>query len=198
MTGVTYKDKDPSFDYVAKVLNPTVLNPSMIKNPRLAMATLCMEACFLEAEGNLKEVRPYAARIIEQLAIRLMGTDWTEAWLRNFRDNPISFGEPPKEFDSSQSKSNPGEGNVWLGRCFKLVHAVDDGQMISYYRINNIGIWYHGLLVEYRPASGSVSFNPKELMLPDWLAEQAQELSSTDFDAEIEPLFNQVFSCGMK
>ena len=80
MSKKTYQDDSEHFDYVADVLHPT-----MRSDKRVALAEICMEA--YTENGDLTKYHPKAAYVVEQLAIRLMGTDWCQTWLKRQAQN---------------------------------------------------------------------------------------------------------------
>ena len=112
-----YKDNDPSFDYVAEVLNPT---PE--EDKREALAILCMEAYFLEGGCSLAKYRPKAAHIIEQLAIRLMGSKWYNDW-----GHDVTQIKCP-QCGSSDFTPDNGSLEVVCLSCHKL-HDIDELRM---------------------------------------------------------------------
>lgn len=76
------KDNNPAFDYVASVLHPIFSESNM--NAREELAKECMDAIFKEADGTMffEKFHPKAARLLELLALRLMGEDWCQQWIR--------------------------------------------------------------------------------------------------------------------
>lgn len=74
----TGKDDNLAFDYVADVLCP-----SMVYS-REALAVQCMEAIFKDGSGvALEEYHFKASRLLETLAVRLMGEEWCQKWMKD-------------------------------------------------------------------------------------------------------------------
>ena len=73
-----YKDSNPAFDYVAGVIAP--IFEGWDKREHLAL--MIMEALFLGESAPLEKYHPKGASLLEQLALRLMGTSWCREWMQ--------------------------------------------------------------------------------------------------------------------
>lgn len=73
------KDDDRAFDYVAKILHPVFSESGMSSREELAKE--CMSA-ILGGREPISISHP-AYRILELLAIRLMGEDWCNLWIKD-------------------------------------------------------------------------------------------------------------------
>jgi len=76
-----YRNSNPAFDYVAGVIAPIFEG----WDTREHLANLCMEALFTDEGSPLEKYHAKAAHILEQLALRLMGTQWCREWIEAHR-----------------------------------------------------------------------------------------------------------------